>query len=237
MKTTHKVLASFVTLLAACLLHAADPKPAPRVLTLLDVETDDPGAYAMWIAKYNEVAKAKLGIDNYLRVYQSRFDARSIGQVRVATLAANVAELTKNSLALENDPAIREITEHMRGIRKRGARVLYQGIYTDGPSARNAHNYSTELNVTDEAAYVQALTQLRTIFDEVGLKDVKMSAYRTIAGRTNHTHRVTINTTSPERLAAFLDTMATNKKVADWLASTAKIRTVVSSFTAREITK
>jgi tagatose-1,6-bisphosphate aldolase non-catalytic subunit AgaZ/GatZ len=115
--------------------------------------------------------------------------------------------------------------------------VLYQGIYTDGPSPKGAHNYSTELNVTDEAAYLQALAQLRTIFDEVGLKDVKISAYRTLAGRTNHSHRVTISTASPERLAAFLDTMATNKKVADWMASTAKIRTVVSSFTAREITK
>ncbi len=237
MITTRKVLASLVTLLAACLLHAADPKPALRVMSLLDVETDDPVGYATWIAKYNEVAKAKLGVDQYLRVYQSRFDSRPNGQVRAVVNAASVAELTKNIQALENDPAIREITEHLRGIRKLGARVLYQGVYTDGPSPKNAHNYTVEVNVTDEAGYVKALGQLRGIFDSIGLKDVQIVAYRVLAGRTTHSHRVTIITKAPDRLAAFLDAMATNQQLADWLASSAKFRTVVSSFTAREITK
>ena len=91
--------------------------------------------------------------------------------------------------------------------------------------------------VTDEAAYLKALDQLRSIYDSLGLKDAKINAYRTMAGRTDHTHRISISAPTPERLAAFIDLAGTNPQVAEWMASSAKLRTVVSNMTAREITK
>ena len=238
MKTASSILASLVTLFVACVLQAADPKPANRVVAILDIETDDPSGYATWIKEYNAIAKAKLNIDNYLRVFESRFDSRpTSARVRVVTSAVSVAELTKNTEALENDPAIRQNVAHMDNIRKLGARVLYQGIYTDGPSYKGAHNYNTLAMVTDEAGYLQAITRLRGIFDAVGLKDARIIVYRTLAGRTDHSHRITISTPSSERLAAFLDLIASNPQLNEWLASSAKLRTVVANTTAREITK
>ena len=237
MKSTEKVIASLATLLAACALHAADPKPIARVMTTLDIETDDPTGYATWIAQYNAVAKAKLGLDPYLRVYQSWFDGRGTTRVRIVAAAASVAELTKNNEALENDPAILQIVGHMRPLRKLGARVLYQAVYFDGPAPKSAATFTTQANLTDEQAYVAALGQLRSIFDAIGLKDAKIGAYRTLVGRTDHTHRITISLPSTERLSVFLDLMASNPQVAAWLASTAKVRTVVTNFTSREITK
>lgn len=237
MKTTRILFASLVTLLTACLLHAADPKPAQRVVSILDVQTDDPAAYAIWMKQYNAIAKTKLGIDNYLRVYQSYFDSRPAGYVRVVSTAANVAELTKNRLTLEDDPGIREIQQHLQSIRKRGARVLYQTVRTDGPSPRGANNYNTLAMLSDEAAYLKAIDELRTIFDANGFKDTKITVMRVLAGRTDHSHRITINTPSPERLAAFLDFAATSPQAQSWLANTAKFRTVVANTTSREITR
>jgi hypothetical protein len=237
MNTVRKLLASIATLLAACLVHAADSKPASRVMTTLDIETDDPTGYATWIAQYNEVAKAKLGIDPYLRVYQSWFDGRGTTRLRVVAAAASVAELVKNNEVLENDPAIVQIVGHMRPIRKLGARVLYQAVYFDGPTPKGASTFTTQAVITDEAGYVKALAQLRTIFDAIGLKDAKIGGYRTLVGRTDHTHRITISLPSAERLGVFLDLMASNQKVADWLASVATIRTVVTNFSSREITR
>ncbi|MBI4623407.1 MAG: hypothetical protein HY736_09360 [Verrucomicrobia bacterium] len=83
----------------------------------------------------------------------------------------------------------------------------------------------------------KALDQLRVIFDASGLKDAKINAYRVLAGRTDHTHRIAISAPSPERLAAFLDLMANNQQLAEWVANSAKYRTVVANSTAREITK
>ena len=100
MKHIRSVLATFATLLAVCLVHAADSKPVARVIAILEVETDDPSGYATWLKDYNAAAKAKLNIDSFLRVYQSVYDSRPTGQVRVVTSAANVAELTKNAQAL-----------------------------------------------------------------------------------------------------------------------------------------
>lgn len=237
MKSHPRILASLATLLAAGLLSAAEPKLPARVMTTLDIETDDPSGYATWIAQYNEVAKAKLGLDPYLRVWQSWFDGRGTTRVRIVASAATAAELTRNNEVLENDPAILQIVSHMRPIRKLGARVLYQAVYFDGPTPKGAATFTTHAILTDEAAYVKALAQLRTIFDAIGLKDAKIGAYRASVGRTDHTHRITISLPSSERLAVFLDLMASNQQMADWLASVAKIRTVVTNFSSREITK
>lgn len=237
MNTTRKVLASLVTLLAACLMHAADMKPVARVMTIIDVETDDPSGYATWIAQYNAIAKAKIGVDGYLRVYQSYFDGRGVGRVRVATSGANVAEMAKNAMTLENEPAILELNTHLRQVRKMGARVLYQAIRFEGALPKGQATYTTLANVTDEAGYLQALDQLRSIMDAAGLKDIKIGAYRVLAGRTDHTHRITMGCPNMERLAAFLDQAGTNPQVQAWVAASAKYRTVVSNYTSREISK
>lgn len=237
MKHVRPLLASLVTLFAVCLVPAADSKPVTRVIAILDIETDDPSGYATWLKDYNAAAKAKLNIDNYLRVYQSVFDSRPTGHVRVVSSAANVAELMKNIQALENDLAILQNRDHLRAIRKTGSRVLYQAVHFEGTNPKGANNYNTLANVTDEAGYLQAIQQLRGIFDSVGVKDAKIGVYRVLAGRTDHTHRITVSLPSAERLAAFLDLTATNPQLAAWLANSAKFRTVVANSTSREITK
>lgn len=236
MKAIRLLFASLATLLAVCTSHAADTKPVPFVMTVLDIETEDPSGYATWIAAYNAVAKSKLGVDRYLRVYVTQFDAEKSGRVRVVAGASSVAELTKYALALENDPAIRENIDHLRAIRKTGARVLYQAVRRDGTHA-NGVVYMTLANVTDEAGYLKSLDQLKAAYAAIGMNDVKINCYRTIAGRSDHTHRITIVLPSPERLAAFLDAAANDARVQTWLADAAKYRTVVSNSTAREITK
>lgn len=236
MKTIRLLFASLATLLAVCATHAADTKPVPFVMTVLDIDTEDASGYATWIAAYNAVAKAKLGVDRYLRVYVSQFDGEKTGRVRVVAGASSFAELTKYAQALENDPAIRENNDHLRAIRKTGARVLYQAVRRDGTHP-NGMVYTTLANITDEAGYLKSLDQLKAAYDSIGMKDVKINCYRTIAGRTDHTHRITIVLPSPERLAAFLDAAATDATVLKWLADAAKYRTVVSNATAREITK
>lgn len=236
MKIAWKVLASVMTLLAACLVHAADTKPASLMMALSDIETDDPGGYATWIANNNAVAKEKLGVDAYMRVYQSVYDSRSSGRVRVATYGATVAELTKNAAALKDDPTILGNRDHMRAIRKVGARVLYQALRRDG-TVKNAWVYTTIAVLTDENAYLQALDQLRSLFDANGLNDAKITVWRVIAGRSDHTHRIVIASPSEERLAALLDFTATSPQAKEWIANAAKFRTVVANGTAREITK
>lgn len=236
MNTPRKVWASMMTLLAACLMHAADSKLPARVISVLDVETEDASGYASWIAEYNQIAKAKLGVDNYLRVFQTHADGRKSGRVRISVAAKSVAEMMKQAQTLENDPAIIQNREHLRAIRQLGARTIYQAVRFEG-SDKGAWIYGTLAVVSDEAGYLKSLDQLRTIFDGAGLKDAKINVYRILAGRTDHTHRINITLPSAERMAAFLDFVGTNAQGAEWIASTAKYRTVVSNATSREITK
>ena len=236
MKSTYKIFASLVTLFAAGLVQAAD-QPAVRATGILDVETSDPVAYANWMKQYNEIAKAKLNVDNYVRVYQSIYDGRTQGRVRAVTSASSVAELMKNAELLENDPGIRQIQAHLDGIRKRGGRVLYRTLHFEGATSRGAYNYNSLINVTDEAGYLAATAELRRLFDANGMKDTKIIVYRVVAGKTDHTHRVVISAPSRDRLGAMLDWSANNPQMQDWFAKAAKLRTVVMNNTSREITK
>lgn len=226
------------SLFAALVVRAADPQPINRVMSILDIETSDPAAYAAQITKYNEIAKTKLNVDPYLRVFESQFDGRTSGtHVRVSVSASSVAELMKNMATMEADPAIKQWVESMKPQRKLGARVLYRAVRFDGASTKGAWTYSTLANIPDEAAYLKAIESLRVLFDNVGLKDAKISVYRAIAGRADHSHRVVISTPSSERLAAFLDLASSDSQLVRWQADAAKLRTVVANITSREITK
>lgn len=68
-------------------------------------------------------------------------------------------------------------------------------------------------------------------------QSVKGNAYRVLAGRTNHIHRVTLAVASADRLAVMLDFVVTDPAMAEWLAGAAKYPTVVANGTSSEITK
>ena len=87
MKTTPMLVASFLTLLVACSVQAADPKPANRVVSILDVQTDDPIGYAIWMKRYNEIAKAKLEVEKAQKTVQERQRAIERSQRRMTELA------------------------------------------------------------------------------------------------------------------------------------------------------
>jgi hypothetical protein len=236
MKTTPRVIASLLALLTACLAHAADSRTVARVISVQDVETDDPTGYATWISRVNEVAKAKLGIDGYDRVFVTTFDGRKTNRVHAVTAADSVLALTKNAAALEGDPTLAEVRIHLRAIRKLGAHVLCQGLRFDG-AYKDASLFVTLASVSDEDGYLKALDQLRALYDGHGFQDAKINAYRVLAGRTDYSHLVTVGLPSAERLAAYLDFVSIDPQVADWIRGAAKCRTVVTNFTSREITK
>lgn len=235
MNATHKMLASLLTLVAASLVSAADPVHPARVIAIQDVITDDPTGYAAWIAKTNAVAATKNGVDTYIHVYVSTFDGEKTNSVRAVIAADSIANLHKNAAALENNPELLANREHMRAIRKLGGQVVYQALRFDGTYKRSSV-YTTLAVISDEAAYLKALDGLKAIFDAHGFADVKINAYRVMAGRTNYTHRINLTFENEDRLAAMLDFVASSPDLAEWLAGTAKIRTVVSNGTARDIT-
>jgi hypothetical protein len=233
MKTV-RLLASIATLSAVCLVHAADSK-STRVMSLLEVETKDPIAYAEAIKQQNEIAKSKFKVDNYIRVYQSYYDGEHTNRVRVSTGAPTVAELAKIQSAMDADPAVLKIRKNLDAFRTQVARVLYRAVRWEGMSAKGAHNYSALVIVSDEAAYLRAIDELRSIFDANGLKDAKVYVWRVIAGKADHTHRVVISTNGADRLAAMLDLAATQMDA--WFAKSAPLRTLVANTTSREITR
>ena len=232
MKPSLKLCASIVTLLVACLAQAA--APSMPVISVQQVTTDDPSGYATKLVKTNEVAKAKLGIENYIRTYVGQTGEHT-GVTFSVTNADSVTTLTKNAAALEGDPVLTELREQLRAIRKLGPRTLYRAVHFEGGS-KGASIYNTYAVVSDEAGYMKALDGLRALFDAHDLKDVKINAYRVLAGRTTFTHLVSLNTPSAERLAALLDSMG-ESWISGWLADVAKYRTVVSNATYRENTK
>lgn len=217
-------------------LVGADATPINRVIASLEIETEDPTGYAHWIAEGNKAAKEKLGVDRYQQVLQAVYDGeKTATRLWVVRSAESFAQLTKYSAALADDPLRQRNLDHMRLIRSTHGMVLYQGLrYEKG--VPNGHALITRMVVTDEAAYVTGAQELRAIYDKAGFKDVTMSIYRVVAGRTTFTHLTSLTAPSAERLAEFLDAIQRNPEARDWLNRAAKFRTVVSNVTHKNIT-
>jgi len=232
-----KLLASLLALVIGSSLQAAtETKPALPVISIQQVETEDATTYAMWIARNNEAAKAKLGVEKFYRVYQGQAAGKDSGVVFAVVGADSFATLAKNAAILADEPALVESRVHLSAIRETKSQTNLKAVRYDGTHA-GAFLYNTWALISDEAAYLKALGELRVLFDSHDLKDIKINAYRVIAGRTDASHLVSLNAPTAEKRAALLDALATESWVADWLVTTAKSRTVVRNGTYREITR
>lgn len=227
-----------MTLFAVCFMHAADQKSgsSSRVMSLVDIETDDPQGYAVWIKQWNAAAKAKFGVEPYLRVYETWFDGTRSGKIRVSSSAPTYAELQKMNAALEADPAVIAVRGHLSHVRKQGARTLYQSVRYEQNHAKQYNWFGTYV-IPDETAFLQVFNELRGIYDNNGFKDIKLNFWRVIAGRRDHSHRIVVGAPSAERLAAMIDFGATHPQMLAYFAKTANLRTVVENGTVREITR
>jgi hypothetical protein len=232
-----KLFASLLTLTAGAVLQAApDAKPALPAISIQEVKADDATTYAMWIARNNEVIKTKLGIDKSMRIYLGQAAGEDSGTIFVVNGADSFATMAKQAQATMDEPALVESRAHLNAVRELGPRTLLKAVRFDG---RNDDGwlFNTKINANDEVGYLKALDQLRALFDSHGLQDIKINAFRVVAGRDTYTHLVSMNAASNERLSAFLDAIANEPWAAEWIAASGKLRTVVSNGTYREITR
>ena len=199
------------------------------------VTTDDPSGYAIWVAKANEDFKAAGGPDHFTRVYQGMIAGADTGAVFAVRFADSAVALAKNTEAIMKLPERSEIMGHLAAIRKLGPSAMLQAVHSEG-SYNGEWLFITDAQVKDEAAYIKALGELRTLFDGHGLKDIKINLFRVIAGRSDHSHEVVISAPSEERNAALMDSVGAPWMV-DWLAGVANVRTVVANGIYQEISK
>jgi hypothetical protein len=237
MKTTLKLAAALLPLFTAGYALAADDAAAPQmpVVSVQVVTTEDPSGYATWIAKANENFKAAGGPEHYTHVYEAVIAGEETGNLFAVRFADSNAALAKNSEALEKLPERSELMGHFSAMRKLGASTLLKAVHYEGGSS-GEWLYITDAQVNDEAAYIKAIGELRTLLDSHDLKDIKLNVFRVLAGRSNHSDEVVISAPSHDRIAAFMDSM-TAPWVSDWLAGLAPIRTVVHNGIYREISK
>ena len=241
MKMPLRHATALLPLLAACYATAADnagsKSAAPQLPSVYvqAVTTEDPSGYATWIAKANENFKAAGGPDHFTHVYEGIIAGAETGTVFAVRFGDSVVTLTKNTKALMKLPERHEIGGHLAAIRKLGPSSMLTAVYYEG-GYEGEWLYITDAQVKDEAAYLKALGELRALFDSHGLKDLKINAFRVIAGRSNHSHEVIISAPSADRSAALLDSIAA-PWMADWLGTVAKVRTVVGNGIYQEISK
>ncbi|MFO1449499.1 MAG: hypothetical protein U1F61_15195 [Opitutaceae bacterium] len=237
MKFRHSLVASLLTLLCigSSTASAADAGASLPVIAINEIETKDAKTYSLWIARNNAIAKSKLGLDNYIRLYSGQSAGKDTGAVFAVIASDSFATMAANDQRTEEEPALLESRSHLNTVRTLGPRVLLKAVRFDGTNA-GAWLYNTRIMASDEAGYLNALNDLRKLLDDRGLKDIKINAYRVVAGREAYTHLVSLNAPSSQRLAAMLDTMVSDAAIGQWIAASAKFRTVVNNGTYREIT-
>jgi hypothetical protein len=240
MKMTLKHAAALLPLLAACYATAADDAgstaaPKTPVISVQAVTTEDPSGYATWVAMANEKFKAAGGPDHFTHVYQGVIAGDETNAVFAVRIADSAAALAKGSEAIMKLPERHEMMDHLAAIRKLGPSILLQAVHFEG-GYDGEWILVTDALVKDEAAYLKALGELRALFDSHDLKDIKINAYRVVAGRSTHSHEIVICSPSAERNAAMIDSEA-SPWMTDWLAGVASVRTVVHNGIYHEISK
>ncbi len=241
MKMTLRHAAAVLPLLAACYANAADDAgskaaaPQNQVVTVQAVTTEDPSGYATWVAKGNENLKAAGGPDHFTHVYQGVIAGEETGTVFAVRFGDSAMTIAKNSEALLKLPERSELMSHLSAIRKLGPASMLQSVHFEG-GYDGEWLFITDAQLKDEAAYLKALGELRALFDDHGLKDIKINLFRVIAGRSNHSHEVILSAPSEERNAALMDSVGAPWMI-DWLSGIANVRTVVANGIFREISK
>lgn len=231
------LLASVLAIATTGLSQAAAPaKPALPVISIQQIDTDDSTVYATLIAQNNAAVKEKTGKDHYIRVYVGQQAGKDSGAVFAVAAAESFAALTKSGEIVQAEPAVIENRAHLNAVRKLGPSSMLKAVRWDGTHA-GAYLLNTYAVLSDEAAYLAALNELRALFDSHDLKDAKINAYRVQVGRDDYTHLISINCPSAAVRAALMDAMSSEPWAAQWLASAAKFRTVVRNGTFREITR
>lgn len=240
MKRSHPYLASLLALALSSFstlsVAAADSAPALPVISITQIDAGDAAIYAAQIAAINAVMKEKFGIDPFLRLYHGFAAGPDTGAVFAVSRGESFASLIKDAQAYQTDPALADLRGGLNAVREVGPRTLLKAARFDGAHP-GAWLYNTYANVTDEAGYLAAIGALRALFDKHGLTDAKLNVYRVIAGRSDFTHLVSINSPSAERHAAVLDAISSEPWAAEWLAGSARLRTVVRNGTFNEISR
>lgn len=233
-----RLAASLVALLTAGVSSAVAQTSAPSmpVIVIQQVAAEESDVYAMLLAQNNATIKEKLGLEDFFRVYLGLTAGDDTGAVFVVTAADSFATLSKNSTAVFADPDLVARGDQLDAVRTLGPQTSWKAVRFDG-AHKGAWIFNVWINVNDEPGYLTALSELRTLLDARGLKDVHLNVYRSIAGRTNASHFVSFNAPSSDQLAAFLDVLAGDEAVRAWIAASGKYRTLVRTGTYREITK
>ena len=211
----------------------ADGNP---VLVVQEVQAKDSDAYVAMIAKINALAKARVGVDHYRHVWEGDFAGSSSHDLFVVSSFASAAEVYQTADKLKNYPEMDVLLAQLKDQRHLGPSTLYKGIRNDGVYEGGAV-YNTGIVCTDEAAYLKALDGLKAILDANGFKDAKVNCYRAVAGREKTTHLVVISLPTGLRIGELFDALYDKGILNEWNVEAAKIRTVDSNGTYREITK
>lgn len=233
-----RFVAPLLALFAAGIVPAFSQSTAPLLpaIVIQQVSAEDSDVYALLLARNNAMIQEKLGFENFFRLYLGLTAGADTGEIFVVTAADSFATLSKNSTAVFADLELTARGGQLDAVRTLGPQTSWKAVRFGGTHA-DAWIYNVWINVGDEPAYLGAIDELRGIIDGLGFQDCHLNVYRAVAGRTDATHFVSVNTPSTERLAAILDTINSDVSFARWFASSAKLRTVVRNGTYREITQ
>ncbi len=214
-------------------LIAADSKPA---MVVQSVQTEDVNAYVAALAKMNARIKTVAGIDTLRHTWVGDQAGESSHGIFVVSSFESAAAAASVTDKIEQDIEIKALREQLKSIRKLGPSWLYKALRNDGIYPGGAV-FNTSINCSDEDAYIKALDDLKTIFDNAGFKDAKLNLYRIVAGRSESTHLVVISLPSKVRVGELMDAIVDKPIMKDWNVAAAKIRTTVRNGTYYEITK
>jgi hypothetical protein len=233
-----RFVAPLMALFAAGIVPAFSQTTAPTVpvIVIQQVSAEDSEVYTTLLARNNETIKEELGFENYFRAYLGLSAGADTGDIFVVTAGDSFATLSKNSTAVFALPELIARRGQLDAVRTLGPQTSWKAVRFGG-AHKGAWIYNTWVSVSDEAAYLAAIDELRGIMDGLGFQDCHMNVYRAVAGRSDATHFVSVNTPSSERLAANLDLISNDPAIAKWFASSANLRKVVRNGTYREITK
>ncbi len=237
MNRIFKLVAPLLALVTAGVLPAVSKTaPAMPVIAIQQVDAEDPTVYTTLIAGIDARIKEKFGIENFSRIYIGLSAGDHTGVVFAVRAADSFVTLDKQWQAVLNDPELAGLRTQMNSVRKLGSNTSWKALRFGG-THKGGWLYNAWVKVSDEPGYLKALDELRAGLDRLGFNDMNMNVYRAAAGLTDSTHFVSFNGPSSERLAAFLDAVATETWIREWMAASAKYRTLVRTGTYREITQ
>lgn len=194
----------------------------------------DPKSYVALVGQVNDAMRTRHRVPLFLRSYEATSHTGGTPATFVLSPAGSFEALLANGRTFATDPELADLREQLSQAGRSGPSIYLKAVRFDGTSSPG-WLFNTRVKTNDEPTLLARIAALATLLTAPEHPAPRINVFRVVAGRTDFTHLVSVNTASSEELAMRLDAIVAGSWTAEFCGPSGSRCEVVQCGLFREV--